>query len=93
MDSVLTAFAANEDWSHFYVVAPATADLMAKAAHGLADDPLRKVRRASGNALVEAQDVVELVLEGPVREKLLRVPDARPVGDIGNVRAVRVRFV
>ena len=25
MDSVLAAFAANEDWSHFYVVAPATA--------------------------------------------------------------------
>ena len=25
MDSALAAFAANEDWSHFYVVAPATA--------------------------------------------------------------------
>ena len=67
------------DWADVFVIAPCTANVMAKLAHGLADDALTAVALACAVPLVVAPAMNEKMWNHPATRENLRLLKSRGV--------------
>lgn len=71
------------DWADGIVIAPATANILAKAAHGIADDFLSTLLLASDNPLLFAPAMNPRMMEHPATVENIRILKARGAEFVG----------